>query len=148
MTNGDNFISLGMDYETFREHQKRETGIFKFMESLLKSLSREKQFKMTNPGEAVAQMKTQSKLSIAEPISWADHERDLSAWLGNDMQSYAFESLKKLFPLAAKSADMHLLWKYRYLQTSDHFYYMSTKKGSDGGVHHTSAHTARLTKLS
>lgn len=131
----NNFTSLGMDYETLGEHQKGSEGIFRFMENLLMDLAREREFIFMNPSEATQFMQPDGIVSVDRPISWADQERDFSAWLGNDMQKDAFESLKKLSPLVMRSGDPKLLREYRYLQTSDHFYYMSTKKGSDGRVH-------------
>jgi alpha-amylase len=130
----ENLITLAMDYETFGEHQKKETGIFGFLETLLVSLSRLKEFKFMMPSEVVDESAT-DKLSIPHMISWADQERDLSAWLGNEMQRDAFDSLIKLEQDVKNLHDKRLLEEWRTLQTSDHFYYMSTKKGSDGEVH-------------
>jgi alpha-amylase len=127
-------ITLAMDYETFGEHQKKETGIFTFLETLLVSLARRPDFTFMTATEGVEQAPV-SKLSVPALISWADKERDLSAWLGNEMQRDAFDSLLRL---EADVKDLHnktLLKQWRSLQTSDHFYYMSTKRGSDGEVH-------------
>lgn len=129
------YTSLGMDYETLGEHQKRTDGILQFMESLLTGLARQKQIRFINPSEAQSQIIPLATLSARETISWADHERDLSAWLGNEMQKDAFDSLRKLLPQIMRSTDSKLRRDFRYLQTSDHFYYMSTKGGSDGKVH-------------
>ena len=128
-------INLAMDYETFGEHQKKETGIFVFLENLLTGLSQTKNFRFMTPSEAVEQIPANHKLIIPGFISWADEERDLSAWLGNEMQRDAFDSLIKLEEDIKSLHDKALLNEWRTLQTSDHFYYMSTKKGNDGGVH-------------
>lgn len=131
----EKLITLAMDYETFGEHQKRESGIFDFMESLLKGLARNKEFRFVTPTEAVQGLPSSGELRVPGFISWADQERDLSAWLGNEMQRDAFDTLIKLEQDVKMLHDKKLLNEWRSLQTSDHFYYMSTKKGSDGGVH-------------
>ncbi len=131
----DELITLGMDYETFGEHQKADTGIFSFLEALLSRLGKHKRIKMIGPSQAIAMLNPVDTLTVPNSISWADEKRDLSAWLGNDIQQDAFESLKKL-ERTVKSIDNPLLLNiWRWLQTSDHFYYMSTKTGNDGGVH-------------
>ncbi|HEU5148690.1 MAG TPA: alpha-amylase, partial [Chryseosolibacter sp.] len=129
------FTCLGMDYETLGEHQKRTGGILEFMEGLLTGLAQQKRISFINPSEAQGKIMPVATLSAQGTISWADHERDVSAWLGNEMQRDAFDSLRKLLPKIVRSADSKLLRDCRYLQTSDHFYYMSTKGGSDGQVH-------------
>jgi alpha-amylase len=124
-----------MDYETFGEHQKKETGIFSFLENLFTRLARSKNFRFLTPSDAVEQLEATQKLGVPGFISWADEERDLSAWLGNEMQRDAFDSLIKLEADIKGLLDKGILRQWRTLQTSDHFYYMSTKKGSDGEVH-------------
>ena len=131
----DEMITLGMDYETFGEHIKKDTGIFQFLETLLTCLAKHKKIKMINPSQAIKVLQPADILQVKEGISWADESRDLSAWLGNDMQQDAFESLKKLEGPIKNIDNPFLLNTWRYLQTSDHFYYMSTKTGNDGGVH-------------
>ncbi|HET9485897.1 MAG TPA: glycoside hydrolase family 57 protein [Chryseosolibacter sp.] len=131
----EGIINLGMDYETFGEHQKKETGIFSFLERLLTRLARSKDFSFTTPSRVVENTRASEKLTIPGFISWADEERDLSAWLGNEMQRDAFDSLIKLERDIKNLHNKTLLTEWRTLQTSDHFYYMSTKKGNDGGVH-------------
>jgi alpha-amylase len=132
---GERAINVAMDYETFGEHQKREKGIFDFLESLLSTLAKEKRMRFLTPSEAVEELTPSDTLSIPGFISWADDERDLSAWLGNEMQRDAFDSLLKVEADLKDLDDRVLLKQWRNLQTSDHFYYMSTKKGNDGGVH-------------
>ena len=127
-------VTLAMDYETFGEHQKKETGIFDFLETLFVSLSSRKDFRFVTPDEALEKAPLY-RLAVPQTISWADQERDLSAWLGNEMQRDAFDSLLKLEQDVKDLLDKRLLDEWRTLQTSDHFYYMSTKKGSDGEVH-------------
>ena len=127
-------VVLAMDYETFGEHQ-RENGIIKFLESFLENLALHEDYKMLTPSEAVALLKPYDELNVPDHISWADTERDLSAWLGNDMQLDAFNTLIKMEPMVKQLDDPRLLERWRWLQTSDHFYYMSTKKDDDGNVH-------------
>lgn len=129
------FINLGMDYETFGEHQKKETGIFSFLESLLKGLSQHPMFRFITPSEAVGEIPVKGPLAIPGFISWADEERDLSAWLGNEMQRDAFDSLMRMEQEIKNLYNKEMLHDWRNLQISDHFYYMSTKQGSDGEVH-------------
>jgi len=133
-------INLGMDYETFGEHQRPETGILNFLESFLAKLSKQKKIRMVTPTEAIATIPAAGTLSVPQFISWADQERDLSAWLGNDMQRDAFDNVTKLESDLKKLGDPELLETWRHLLTSDHFYYMSTKKASDGAVHSYFSH--------
>jgi alpha-amylase len=131
----DDVVTLAMDYETFGEHQKKETGIFKFLEETLTKLAKSKTFELLTPSQAMIKNKAHSILNVPYFISWADQERDLSAWLGNDMQRDAFDTLQALEFDVKNSNNPNLLETWRNLQTSDHLYYMSTKKGSDGSVH-------------
>ena len=131
----ENVIHLGMDYETFGEHHKSDTGIFAFLETLLGEMARKKQYRFMTPSEIVHQIESADTLSSPGYLSWADQERDVSAWLGNEMQRDAFDSLIKLEHDVKTLLDKALLDEWRTLQTSDHFYYMSTKIGGDGQVH-------------
>jgi len=126
-------INLFMDYETFGEHQWEDTGIFNFMKALPKELLK-RNIEFKKPSE-IAQMNAISELDIHHPISWADLERDLSAWLGNRMQQAAIQELYALEKDVMKSNDKKLIEDWRKLTTSDHFYYMCTKWFSDGDVH-------------
>jgi len=131
----EKLVTLALDYETFGEHQKKETGIFAFLESWLTKIAAHHSYRMITPSEAIRALKSSETLSVPRPISWADYERDLSAWLGNDMQRDAFDSLLALEKDVRAVEDPAISKLWRYLQTSDHFYYMSTKDGTDGGVH-------------
>ena len=131
----ERFVMLGMDYETFGEHKKANSGIFAFFEELVTELIRARQFTFINPSEVMQDIRPAKIISSDRAISWADEARDLSAWLGNDMQRDAFDSLYRLHDLILESGDVLLRNSYRYLQTSDHFYYMATKGGADGNVH-------------
>jgi alpha-amylase len=130
-----NLINLGMDYETFGAHQKKGTGVLTFLKDFLTTVATQKTITMINPSETIRRVKAKEQISVPTHISWADQERDLSAWLGNDMQRDAFDSLSKLKRHVMNLNDSELINAWRYLQTSDHFYYMSTKMGDDGNVH-------------
>jgi alpha-amylase len=131
----ENVINLAMDYETFGEHHKAATGIFDFLKNLLTGIAQSDRFSMIFPSEAVLKCKDATPLSTEGHVSWGDLERDLSAWLGNDMQKDAFNSIMKLESEVKRVNNSEILAYWRYLQTSDHFYYMSIKTDSDGSVH-------------
>lgn len=128
-------LNLFMDYETFGEHQWAETGIFEFMRALPGAVFKYTNFGFTTPTEAVRQGTPVAKIHVPTPISWADEERDLTAWLGNDLQKEAFTKLYEMESKVTKIKDPDIQRDWNYLQTSDHFYYMSTKALSDGAVH-------------
>ncbi len=128
-------VNLFMDYETFGEHQKAHTGIFDFLKTFPAEIIKNKKFKFATPSEIAKKHEPVASMNVPYAISWADEERDLTAWLGNEMQKEAFNKLYELLPKIKiiKRPDLQKAW--RYLQTSDHFYYMSTKILSDGMVH-------------
>ena len=133
-------INLFMDYETFGEHQWAESGIFEFMKELPNQIINHSQFDFVTPSEASEQLSPVSDIDIHNTISWADAERDLTAWLGNPIQDDAFESLYKLEELVKEVTDPKIKDDWIKLQTSDHFYYMCTKFWSDGDVHKYFSH--------
>lgn len=133
-------INLFMDYETFGEHQWAESGIFDFMRELPNQIINHTQFDFVTPKEAAEQLQPVSGIDIHNTISWADAERDLTAWLGNPIQDDAFEALYKLEELVKKIDDEKIQDDWVKLQTSDHFYYMCTKFWSDGDVHKYFSH--------
>jgi alpha-amylase/alpha-mannosidase (GH57 family) len=124
-----------MDYETFGEHQWEDTGIFNFMRALPQRVFSDSDFEFLTPAEAADKHQPVSALHVPFPISWADEERDLTAWLGNDLQDEAFDNLYSFADKIEKIGDPELRNDWKYLQTSDHFYYMCTKWFSDGDVH-------------
>jgi alpha-amylase len=132
---GDEIINLFMDYETFGEHQWEGTGIFDFMQVLPSKILSLNNYQFVTPSEAIATLSPIASIAIPSPISWADEERNLSAWLGNDIQDDAFESLYRLENKIRNIKNPEIQRDWRYLQTSDHFYYMCTKFFSDGDVH-------------
>lgn len=127
-------INLFMDYETFGEHQWEETGIFDFLRALPAEWLKSPSNNFVTPGEA-AKQKAEAELDVPHFVSWADVERDLSAWLSNEMQQNSAEKLFALEKDVLKKKDAGLLADWRRLQTSDHFYYMCTKWWNDGDVH-------------
>ena len=134
----DVFVGLFMDYETFGEHQNKDTGILEFMKHLPRYVLADPRFYFSTPSEVARENKPIADLELDGPISWADKERDLSAWLGNEMQRSAHRALYELGPKvrqAARRGHPELLQTWRKLTTSDHVYYMSTKWHSDGDVH-------------
>ncbi|MGB0332773.1 MAG: glycoside hydrolase family 57 protein [Planctomycetota bacterium] len=129
------FVGLFMDYETFGEHQSRDTGIFDFMDTMVDLAVASDKLDFATPTEIVRRDPIVEDLDYPRPISWADEERDVSAWLGNHMQRAAHEAIYKLGPAARASGDPDLLDTWRDFTTSDHVYYMSTKCETDGDVH-------------
>ena len=128
-------VNLFMDYETFGEHQKAVTGIFDFMKALPEALLKTGELEFATVSEASKKLQPVAVLHSPYAMSWADEERDITAWLGNDLQNEAFQKLYALAPKVkkAKSKDMEFVW--HFMQNSDHFYYMATKWFSDGDVH-------------
>ena len=128
-------VNLFMDYETFGEHQWKETGIFDFLEALPENVFKNSPFTFSTPSEVARKLQVVSAVNVPNPISWADEERDLTAWLGNELQNEAFDKLYSLGEKVYESGNEGIKQDYAYLQVSDHFYYMSTKFYSDGEVH-------------
>ena len=128
-------INLFMDYETFGEHQWAETGIFDFMKHFPDYALKTKKLEFLTPSEVAEKYQPVSVLHTPYPFSWADEERDITAWLGNELQDEAFNGLYELRDKvkAVNDPDLNHVWDF--LQTSDHFYYMATKWFSDGDVH-------------
>ena len=132
---GAQTLNLFMDYETFGEHQWEETGIFKFFEDFCWRVLAQPRNSFTTPSRFVEVCEPVGELDFHRLVSWADTERDLSAWTGNKMQQAALEKVYSLEKEIVDSGDPDLLDEWRKLQTSDHFYYMCTKWFSDGDVH-------------
>jgi alpha-amylase len=133
-TEGD-VINLFMDYETFGEHQRASTGILDFMRYLPGVVLEDGSFEFLTPAQVARKHKAIAPLQVQDPVSWADEERDVTAWLGNELQQEAYN---KLYGQAEKLALVGdpILWnEFGHLQESDHLYYMCTKFFSDGEVH-------------
>lgn len=131
----EDVINLFMDYETFGEHQWEETGIFDFMRALPGRVFSHSNFGFATPSELAERLQPVAPIHVPNEISWADEERDLTAWLGNDLQDEAFDKLYALKEKVKQCEDPQIWKDWLYLQTSDHFYYMCTKWFSDGDVH-------------
>ena len=131
---GDEVINLFLNYDSIGDRQSKETGIFEFIYNLAIQISEHKNLKLATPSEVVEELQPISAVSVPYPISWADEERDLTAWQGNEMQKEALEKLYRLGPQMGKCYDPGLIKDWNYLQSSDHFYYMSTKNFSGGRV--------------
>ena len=126
--------NLFMDIETFGEHQWRDTGIFEFLSALpTHVLTAGNEFK--TPTECIESFPAVNEYDVPKVISWADTERDLSAWAGNPMQSNALHQLYAIERSVKESGDQQILHDWRNLTTSDHFYYMCTKYAADQEVH-------------
>ena len=131
----DDILNIFMDYESFGEHQKASSGIFDFVRALPGMVLNHSGIEMLTPTQAAIKHQPIAPLNVPYAISWADEERDISAWLGNELQKEAFENLYKIENLVRESNDTRLQRDFRRLQASDHFYYMCTKFFSDGDVH-------------
>ena len=133
--NEGNLVNLFMDYETFGEHHWTETGIFEFLSHLPNEVFKHKNLDFVTVSEAVERYEPVGEIDVPWAISWADEDRDVSTWLGNDMQKACFDELKNLGRKIKEKGDEDLLKIWRRLQTSDHLYYVSTKGLEDGDVH-------------
>lgn len=128
-------VNLFMDYETFGEHQWHDTGIFDFLRHLPKEIFKHPDNDFRTPSEVIKLYESVDAVDFPYTVSWADIERDLSAWLGNSMQENACDELYKLEKTVKNTDDENIINDWRKLQTSDHFYYMCTKYFADGDVH-------------
>ncbi|MPM51510.1 hypothetical protein SDC9_98259 [bioreactor metagenome] len=124
-----------MDYETFGEHQQASTGIFDFLKHLPGALLTNGNIKFDTPSGICERHQPVAPLHVPFPISWADEERDTSAWLGNELQDEAFQKLYSIEKSVRLCNDPAITSNFAKLQQSDHFYYMCTKFFSDGAVH-------------
>ena len=134
--NGDgNVINLFMDYETFGEHQWEDTGIFQFLRQLPREILRNSDNSFATPTEAFSKYPSVGEISAPDYVSWADMERDLSAWKSNPIQHDALRAFFSMEHEVKQVRDTDLIRDWRRLSTSDHFYYMCTKWFQDGDVH-------------
>jgi alpha-amylase len=134
--NGNGYtVNLFMDYETLGEHQWEDTGIFEFLEHLPNEILQHPDNDFKTPSEVIDSYDAVGEINVPYMISWADMERDLSAWLGNAMQSNSLHELYSIEQQVKATKDPQIISDWRRLQTSDHFYYMCTKWFEDGDVH-------------
>ncbi|MGK5084196.1 glycoside hydrolase family 57 protein [Bdellovibrionota bacterium FG-1] len=132
--NGD-VINLFMDYETFGEHQWESTGIFQFLDHLPSEILKHSDWNFKTPSEVLASYPAVAPISFERVVSWADVNRDLTAWQGNQMQKSALQDIYEMGREIHQRNNPYALDLWRKLQTSDHFYYMCTKWFADGDVH-------------
>lgn len=128
-------INLFMDYETFGEHQWEDKGIFEFLKYFPGEVLKNPHNSFLTPTEAIEKFSVVNELDVPDYVSWADTERDLSAWMSNAIQKDAMEKLFSLEGRVKNSLDDILIHDWRKLTTSDHYYYMCTKWFADGDVH-------------
>ena len=128
-------LNLFMDYETFGEHQWAEDGIFEFFEQFVRHWVSRPDQKFYTISEAIESNEPQGEISVTQTVTWADSERDLSAWLGNNLQHEAMKYIYDMTERVLRTGDGQLIDDWRKLQTADHVYYMSTKHADDGSVH-------------
>jgi len=128
-------ITIFINYETFGKLQPKSSGIFDFLKHLPNAILKTGDLSFSTPSEVINDLQPVSAIHVPYPISWADEERDLSAWLGNELQKEAFDKLYDLKDRMRNCTNATMLKDWDYLQTNDHFYYMCTKFFSDGEVH-------------
>ncbi len=128
-------INLFMDYETFGEHQWEDTGIFAFLDALPAEIYKIPDTHFHTPSEVIGNYEARDEVDVPHVLTWADTDRDLTAWVGNPMQKAAIENIYAMEADVREANDHKLLDDWRKLQTSDHFYYMCTKWSNDGDVH-------------
>lgn len=130
-----NLINLFMDFETFGEHQWADTGIFDFMDNFISAWLGEYKNRFITASEACEAFSAAGEISMPETVTWADTERDLSAWASNPMQTSAMNDLYAMRQSILATKDHSLINDWRYMTTSDHPYSMCTKYWNDGDVH-------------
>jgi alpha-amylase len=128
-------INLFMDYETFGEHQWEDTGIFHFLDKLPEELYKNPDIVFKTPSEVIQAYEPRDEVDMPNIVTWADTDRDLTAWVGNPMQKAAIDAVYGIEDQVMLANDGRLMEDWRKLQTSDHFYYMCTKWSADGDVH-------------
>jgi alpha-amylase len=131
----EEIVNLAMDYATLGEYQNSNTGIFNFFNAFLEQTISSNKWTFRTISEAAKTTESKGTITVPEVVSWADEERDLTAWLGNEMQQEAFNTLYSVAPIMKYCTDKELLSDWNKLQTCDHFYYMSTKY-QDGAYTH------------
>jgi len=131
----DEIINIFINYETFGQLQPKSSGIFDFLNYLPGAVLKTKELEFATPIEVVRKHQPVSAIHVPHAISWADEERDLTAWLGNELQKEAFDKLYQLKDRMRDCTDKRMQKDWNYLQTNDHLYYMCTKFFSDGEVH-------------
>ncbi len=134
-SDGAPLVNLFMDFETFGEHQWEDTGIFQFFDAFVSRWLETENNTFYTVSEASRSQEPVGEISMPHTVTWADSERDLTAWLGNSLQHEAMRYLYALEDDVLRSGDIQLIGDWRRMQTSDHVYYMCTKWFNDGDVH-------------
>jgi len=135
MDQKEDTLNLFMNYDTFGNIQPKESGIFEFLKAFPKEVLSTNTLSFSTPSDLIEKFQPISALSVPHAISWADEERDTSAWLGNELQKEAFYKLFNLRDMVLQTNDPKILTDWKYFQTSDHFYYMCTKFFVKGSMH-------------
>jgi alpha-amylase len=131
----DEIVNIFIDYETIGERQWKETGIFEFFRTLPKTVFSKSKYTFSTPSDLADKLQPVGPINVPYPISWADEERDLTSWLGNELQDEAFGKLYSIGNKVVQCRDAAIRKDWELLQTTDHFYYMCTKWFSDGTIH-------------
>lgn len=125
---GDEVINICIDYLTFGIYQSKQSGFFEFMEKFIDLVAESDQIRFALPSEVITELQPVSLISVPQPVSWSEEERDLAIWTGNDLQTEALAKLYELAPLVANTKNRDLKRDWNYLQSADHFLYMSTDR--------------------
>lgn len=131
----EDVVNIFMNYETFGEHLSADSGIFDFLKHLPEEVLKYKNLEFVTPTEAISELQPISPINVNYPTSWIDEERDTNAWMGNELQQDALNKLYEMLEFINNHENSEVKQIYKYLQTSDHFYYMSTKWFADGSGH-------------
>ncbi len=124
-------VNIFLNYETFGENQKTESGIFEFLKALPETILKKSKFSFKTPSELISSLQPVSPLHVPYYISWIDEEKDITPWTGNEMQQEALNKLYSVEDKIKNNNNQKLLNDWNYLQTSNNFFYMSTKWFSD-----------------
>ena len=127
----ENTVNIFLNYELFSKHQPKESSIFDFLENFATLVAKNQTLKFATPSEVIDEIQPVSAISVPRPISWANEEHELTAWLGNDMQKEAYKNLYSISEKIEKCNNPELQKEWDFLQTSDNFYYMSAKDYSN-----------------
>ena len=128
-------LNLFMNYEVIGHYNRAESGIFDFLRYFIQQIAENPNYQFLLPREVTKKHTAKDILPVPYPISWTDEERDITSWLGNELQKEAFTELFKIQPLVKKKKNAELNEDYSRLQASEHFYFMRTKLFSGADYH-------------
>lgn len=120
-------INLFNDYHVFGLRMPASSGIFNFFEKLPEAVLSNPAYSFATCSEIAKKCKPAAEIDVPEFMSWDDSGRDLTAWLGNDMQKDAIHTLYAMTERIRALGNPDLLRDFERLQTTDHFHNMSTK---------------------